>query len=452
MPVQPIPSLTDSSPITSNAATPLRGVLGHRDLLAYGLAYIAPVAPLSTFGLVWNASGGMVALAYLLGAVCMYFTARSYAEMSGEMPGAGSVYTFARNSLGTLAGHVVGWLILLDYLLIPSLVFLLMAAGMESLIPQVSRTGWLLLLVGTSFALGWHGVMVASRACMAAVVGQFLVVGAVLGLALWALYGSGQGGGALRSGPFYRADAFNWHGLFSAASICVFSFLGFDAVSTLSEEVRGRDGVLVGRAIVQVLLICAMLFVLTAWVLGSLMHRGHPRDEALAVYELLGDRVGPWAGVALAWGMALTAGIAGTLPMQAGVARVLFAMGRDRQLPAALGRLHPRRGTPHVAMIVATAVSLAVALLMRDRIEVLASFVNFGALGAFCLLHVSVLTHFRRSPRRQWFAHVAGPLAGLAVMGAVLAGLHPAALKMGAAWLAIGLVLGAWRGRQRRLA
>ena len=113
----------------------LRRTLGYRDLMAYGLAYIAPVAPLSTFGFVWEASGGLIALAYLLGAICMYFTAKSYAVMTEVIPTAGSVYGFARISLGTLPGFVAGWLILLDYLLIPALIFLLMSVGMQQLVP-----------------------------------------------------------------------------------------------------------------------------------------------------------------------------------------------------------------------------------------------------------------------------------------------------------------------------
>lgn len=144
-----------------------------KDLIAYGLAYIAPMAPLTTFGFVWDASGGLIALAYLLGAICMYFTAQSYATMSATVPCSGSVYGFARHSLGELPGFIAGWLILLDYLLIPALVFLVMAVGLQTLLPNLDRATSLAGLVVISLAVNWLGVAVTTRVSLVSVVVQF---------------------------------------------------------------------------------------------------------------------------------------------------------------------------------------------------------------------------------------------------------------------------------------
>src|SRR6202142_2842640 len=112
----------------------LKRSLRYHDLIVYGLAYIAPITPLSTLGFVWEASNGLIALAYVLGGICMYFTARSYATMTETIPTAGSVYGFARHSLGPFPGFIAGWLILLDYLLIPAFVYVLMAVALETLL------------------------------------------------------------------------------------------------------------------------------------------------------------------------------------------------------------------------------------------------------------------------------------------------------------------------------
>jgi amino acid transporter len=104
-------------------APKLKRSLGYWDVVLYGLAYIAPFAPLSTLGFVWSESNGLIVLAYVLGAVCMYFTAQSYATMTETLPTAGSVYGFARHSLGVFPGFMAGWMILLDYLLIPAFVY-----------------------------------------------------------------------------------------------------------------------------------------------------------------------------------------------------------------------------------------------------------------------------------------------------------------------------------------
>jgi len=413
--------------------------LTYRDLLLYGLAYIAPVAPLSTFGFVWQASGGLVALAYLLGALCMFFTARNYAVMTEVVTSAGSVYSIARVALGPLPGFIAGWLILLDYLLIPAFIFVLMAIGMNKLVPQVDRTVWILVFVLTTTTVNWFGINVTARVNMLAVMAQFVVVLSIVGFAVYQICKS-DGFGALTLNPFYSSQAFSIHGIFAGTSICVLSFLGFDAIATLSEEVQDNDRRMVGRAIINVLLICGALFVLTVWALAGLMPGFTPRDPATAFFDLASVRFGPSFSILLAWLLILIVGFTNAVPMQAGVARVLFAMGRDGQLPQLFGRLHPRRGEPHVAMLFSAIFSLAVAEVMHDRLDVLASLVSFGALAAFLFLHVSVLVHMAwRSASRQYFAHWAVPILGIAVVVAVLCGMAPAALTAGCAWLAIGV-------------
>ena len=125
--------------MTPPAAPGLTRSLTYWDLVLYGLAYIAPFAPLSTLGFVWRESNGLIVLAYLLGATCMYFTAQSYATMTEALPTAGSVYGFARTALGTFPGFIAGWMILLDYLLIPAFVYVLMSVALETLVPGVER-------------------------------------------------------------------------------------------------------------------------------------------------------------------------------------------------------------------------------------------------------------------------------------------------------------------------
>ena len=189
------------------------------------------------------------------------------------------------------------------------------------------------------------------------------------------------------------------------------SFLGFDAVSTLAEEVEGGDRRVVGRAIIAVLVLSAVFFVGLTWVLGNLLPGIAIKDPAAAVYELAAWATGPWTAVVLAWTYAGVVGLSNALPMQVGVARVVFAMGRDRQLPSVLARIHPRYHTPYVGMLVTAALSLIVALFMKNRLDDLASIVNFGALSGFLLLHVSVLARFAVKLRsRAWGTHWLVPI------------------------------------------
>jgi amino acid transporter len=428
---------------STTSASGLRRSLGFIDLVAYGLAYVAVVAPLTNLGFVWDASGGLMASTYVVAAVCMYFTAQSYAAMSAEVTHCGSVYGFARASLGPAAGFIAGWLILLDYLLTPALVFTLMAVGMSTLVAGVDRATWIVLVVAVTWTLGWLGVKVGARLSALSVAAQFCMVGGVLVLA-WLALKNGHGNGALTAQPFIGAAGLDASRIFAGATIAVIMFLGFDAVSTLAEEVRGDGRRIVGRATLAVLMIAAVLYVLVAWVIGNLMPAIEMKDPAAAIFELLGQTVGMWAPVLLAWLLTVIVGFTNALPMLTGVSRVLFAMGRDRQLPAVLGQVHAGSGVPRAALLVATAISLALALLLRNRIELLVSLISFGALTAFVLLHVSVLMHFRRHvQRRRLFAHVVSPVLGIVVVAALIWSMQPAALALGSCWLVAGLVYGA---------
>jgi amino acid transporter len=428
----------------------LRRTLSYYDLVIYGLAYVAPFGLFQSLGFVWQASNGLIVLAYILAAVCMYFTAKSYAVMTEAVPSAGSVYGFARHALGPFTGFIAGWMILLDYLLIPAYVYVVMAVALGTLIPEVDRAMWILVLGGATLGINWFGVRVTSRVNLFSVVVQVAVLALLLVLCLVALY-HGKGNGGLTLRPLYAPELLHASSIFAATSICVMSFLGFDAISTLAEEVKSDDKRIVGRAIVAVLIIAAIMLAVTAWVLGDLMSGFTIKDPAAAVYELTDWAIGHWASLLTAWVMATVVGLTNALPMQIGVARVMYAMGRDHQLPVVLAKIHPKHGTPYVGMLVTTVISIAVALAMRFQLDELVTIVNFGALSGFLLLHVSVIVKFWIKERSgQWIAHRVVPIAGIVVVLAVLSGMSPLAMALGLAWLAVGLGYGAVLTKRRR--
>lgn len=419
----------------------LRRSLTYRDLLLYGIAYISPFAPFTTLGYVWRDSNGLIVLAYVVGFACMYFTARSYATMTDAIPNAGSVYGFARRALGPTAGFMAGWMILLDYLLVPALCTVSFSISASTLLPAVPRTAWVLLLVATTTTINWFGIRTTARANLVAVTVQLVVIAGFLAFGCIALY-HGFGAGRLDAAPLYGAAQFDARKLLHAASICVMSFLGFDAISTLSEEVVDRDRHLVGRATVHVLVLAMAIFVAMTWVAGDLLAGFAIHDPAVAHYELARAAIGPWAMAIIAWTNASIVAASAVLPTQIGVARVTYAMGRDGQLPRVFARVHPRHAVPHVAMLATSAVSLATALLLVNRLDLLTSIVNFGALSGFLMLHVSVIRQFPGAQGSEhWFRHRLAPLCGIAVVLGVFAGMTRLALVTGLAWLAAGTAL-----------
>jgi amino acid transporter len=324
----------------------------------------------------------------------------------------------------------------------PAYVYIYMAVALSTLIPSVDRGVWILALSGTTLGINWFGVKVSQRFNLASVALQLGILAVLMLLSVVAIY-HGKGNGALTLRPLYAPGLFHTKSIFAATSLCVMSFLGFDAISTLSEEIVVEDRRVVGRAIVAVLFLSAGLFALLSWILGNLLSGFAIKDPAAAIYEVTTWAIAPWLSLAIAWAMATFVGLASALPIQVGVARVMYAMGRDRQLPPALAKVHPRHGTPYIGMVIASAISLAVALSMRNRMDMLISVINFGALSGFLLLHVSVIVLFwfkRRSG--QWLVHLAMPVAGAAVVLTVLSGMSSLAMTLGLSWLAVGLVYG----------
>jgi amino acid transporter len=417
----------------------LSRALTTRDLIVYGMIFMVPIAPYSVFGFVWNDAKGMVPLAYLIGLVGMFFTAMSYAAMSRAFPLAGSVYTYAQRGLHEIAGFFSGWLILLDYILVPALLYLFSAVALRPLFGGVPDWIWLLVFVGINAVVNLIGMQLTARVNWIMLLMELVTLALFVGCGLVALYG-GAGAGGLTLQPIYDPQVFSLGTVAGATSIAVLSFLGFDGISTLSEESRGgRDAV--GRATLLALLLVGALFLLQTWIATDLARGMRFESADTAFYEIAERAGGHWLRLVSIVAVVLASAIANAMAAQAAVARILFAMARDGKLPAILARVHPRYKTPHISTLVVAAISLLVGLLFADHLDDLAKIVNFGALSGFLLLHVSVIHYyFIRLRSGDWLRHVICPAAGLLVITYVLYEMDRSAKILGACWIAIGVV------------
>jgi amino acid transporter len=417
----------------------LRRALTTKDLIIYGMIFMVPIAPFGVFGFVWNESKGMVPLAYLLGLIGMFFTALSYAAMSQAFPLAGSVYTYAQRGLHEIAGFFSGWLILLDYLLVPSLLYLISAVALRPIFPAVPAWVWLAGFISINALVNLLGIEFTARVNRYMLVMELATLSLFVVLGLIALYG-GAGAGALTLKPIYDPQVFSASTVAGATSIAVLSFLGFDGISTLSEESRANRGA-VGRATVLALVLVGALFMLQTWIATDLARGMRFSSSETAFYEVAQRAGGAWLRLAAILATVIASAIANAMAAQAAVSRILFAMARDGKLPAVLAKVHPRYKTPYVSTLVVSVVSLLVGLFFAHRLDDLSRVVNFGALTGFVLLHLSVISHyFYRERSGDWLRHVIFPLTGLAIIVYVLYEMDRAAKILGAYWIAIGIV------------
>lgn len=416
----------------------LRRTLHLYDLVLYGIVMMSPIAVFAVYGSVQAAAGSGVVLAYGLGCIAMMLTALSYASMAKSVPVAGSVYHYARASMGQAFGFIAGWAILLDYILLPALMILLGGVVMNTAIPAIPVPGWVVIFLVISTGVNLLGIKMTTRAdttiaiILVAVVALFIVSG------LLTLYG-GAGAGQLTLNPIIPVEGFQLNLVVTGASVAVLTFLGFDAISTLAEEVTGGDTGAVGRATIFCLLVMGGLYIVVSWLLTDLGVGVTIASPDTASFDIVQTRL-PWLFLPLTLAVGLGTGIGSAIPPQAAVSRVLYAMARDRMLPAPLAWISERYQTPWVSLILIAIVMATVALGFVDHLGLLFTLVNFGALVAFLFVNAAVIVfHGVKGKSRNWLRHWVLPALGFAVIAYVLSGLNLAAIELGLVWLAIGL-------------
>ncbi|MEZ0068930.1 amino acid transporter [Streptacidiphilus sp. MAP12-20] len=455
--MEAVPPPAPGSPVeVADDLSTLRRSLGFRELVVFGMLFIAPMAPVGIFGVLDAKSHGAVATVYIVATVAMAFTAFSYAQMLRVVPQAGSVYAYARAGLGEGPGFIAGWMAMLDYLLIPAVAYVFSGIALHSLVPGVGQWVWTAIAVVVTTGLNLAGVRLAAQVGLLVLAFELLVLVIFIAVAVEAL-ATGTGHQPLLS-PFTGIGGFSLAAVMSAVSVAVLSFLGFDAIASFAEEHEGPSA-RVGKAVLFCLALAGVLFVAQSYLAGVLAPdspqylAAHPEAQGSAFYDTVESALGHWLHVLVAVSKAIGAAFA-ALAGQAAAGRLIFAMARDGRLPRPLSRVDARTGVPRGALLVAATITLIAAVWSASRsdgLDQLTSVVNFGALTAFLLLHASVVGWYRfRHGSPLWFQHQVVPvLGGVVIVWVLIAATHTAQI-VGAVWLASGLTVLFLQGRLRR--
>jgi putrescine importer len=418
---------------TEHHAT-LQKTLGLRSVVLFGLAYMTPIIVLGIFGVIAEASDGGSAGSYLLATVAMLFTALSYGVMARHFPVAGSAYTYVRKALDSRLGFIVGWAILLDYLFLPLVIWLIGGAYLRNQFPGVPFWVWIVAFIVLTSALNVIGLRVADRANLVLMTFQLLILAVFVVLTVAHLVSGSHS--LVNAQPFTGDDGFS--AIAAGAAIAAYSFLGFDAVSTLTEETRDAERT-IPRAIVLVALIGGAIYVVVSYFVTLVAPGGHFTHADSLASDVAKTIGGNLFGAVFLAGLVVGQFTSG-LAAQAAVSRLLYAMGRDGVLPRRVfGFVAERFHTPVFNIALAGVIGLAAIFL---DVATSTSFINFGAFTAFTLVNLSVLGYFarHRDERLNPWRYLVVPVLGAAVDVYLLTQLDAHALILGLSWLAIGLV------------
>jgi putrescine importer len=426
----------------TNAATAsgrLKRVLTLWDLVFFGIICITPIAPIPLFGVAQRLSNGQATATILIAMVAMLITAVSYGRMAALFPVAGSAYTYVGRGLNGHLGFLAGWAMFLDYLLIPMINTIYCAVTVHRLAPGIPYVFWAALFAGMATWLNLRGIRTNSLANEVLLIFMGLVLAIFAVLAVRYLIGLSGLAGLMSLKPIYDPATFNFTAVRTATSFAALTYIGFDSVTTLAEEVDNprRN---VPLATMMVCLFTGLAGGLMVY-LGQLVwpeYRNFPNVET--AFMDVTRRVG---GVALFNAMAavlVVAQFGSGLTGQAGAARLLYGMGRENVLPEKVfGRLDA--GNPAWNILIVGTISFGGALVFD--FEGAAEVLNFGAFLAFMGVNLATCRQFYfadREGRPRFFRDLLLPVAGFLFCLGIWVSLPSPAKIIGGCWLVAGLI------------
>ena len=440
--------------LASNEIPRLRRVLSLWDLIIFGIMAVTPSAPVTVFGLVSVRARGHTVDTILIAMVAMVLTAISYGRMAALYPAAGSAYTYVGKGLNPHLGFLAGWAMLLDYLTIP-----LFCVVYGSLIVQRMLPGVPYPIISAGFAggityLNVRGIRATTRTNNVLLTFMGIVLLAFIGLAIrYLLYHEGWGG-LFSTMPFYDPREFDLRSVIHATSFAALTYIGFDSVTTLAEDVHNPK-----RNVLLSLVIICLFTGIFGGALTYLAQRVWPDfrtfpDIATAFMDATRRVGGIWLFEAMIILLAI-ANLGAGLTGQVGAARLLFGMGRDNVLPRRFfAHLSAKTNTPSFNIVLTGALTFAGSL--GKRYDLIGELQNFGAFLGFMGVNIATIRQFyfltQVGRKKSWWKDFLLPGLGFAICTVIWLGLGKPAKIAGGLWFVAGLVYSAIRTRGFRLA
>ncbi|GAA3757462.1 APC family permease [Terriglobus aquaticus] len=427
----------------------LRRSLRLSDLVLYGIILIQPTAPMPVFGVIQTTAHGHVVTAILLAMIAMLFTSVSYGRMAQIHPQGGSAFLYVGKEVHTGAGYLTGWCLVMDYVLNPLICTIWCSRAAINFLPGIPYIAWAIFFAAFFTLVNCLGVETSARINRGMALALGLVIVLVLGAAVrWLLHLPAITSQFLMA-PFYDPRHFQMSGLLRGTSIAVLTYIGFDGISTLSDEaVRpSRD---IPRAIIFTCLLTGVLAAIEVYVaqLAWPITTAFPDVDTAYVHVM--QRLGGAALFIIVNAALLVANIGSGMASQLGAARLLYAMGQDGALPRTFfGSVSLKSRVPRNNVLLIGALSLAGALLFSYALGT--ELLNYGALLAFMGVNLACIIHAVRQRRADLWRWVLPSAAGLLTCLLLWINLSPLALTVGTVWALSGIALWLVRGRSTTL-
>ena len=423
------------------SVTELRRSLSLRHLILYGVVIIQPTAPMAIYGVVQQETRGFAVVALAIAMVAMLFTAVSYGRMAAVYPSAGSAFTYAGKELHPAAGFLTGWSLILDYVINPTICVIWSSKAAMNIIPDVPFAVWAFGFACLFTFINLRAIEMSAR--------WNTIVASILGAVVLLVFGAGirylSGvAGVDLSAPIYT-PAFDFSAVATGASVAVLTFIGFDAISTLAEEVENPARNIM-RATVGTCLLIGLLSIGEVYLAQLVWPEYATIPDIDTAYVHIAGRMGGGALFHVVNSALLLATVGSGVGAQLAASRLLYGMSRDGYLPRMFAQLDAVRQIPRTNVLLTGAVALCGALVLSFQLG--AELLNFGAFIGFLAVNASAM-HRAFAEGRRW--RMIAPALGFVVCLYVWLNLRHTALLTGGAWLVLGALYYGARVRSLRV-
>lgn len=416
-------------------------------LIGFGLAYLAPTVVFNNYG-IWTpttGTGGHYPLALLVSTVLMVFTAYSYSQMVKEFPKAGSAYVYVNKSVQPHIGFLTGWLMLLEYLLLPMICYLLLGVYIKEFFPSIPVWSSVVVIAVIVAVLNILSAKLSSIIDTIIIVAQLVFMATAVILCIVHVCSS-RGAGALFSAKaFINPDTFRFGDIIKASAILCGAFIGFDAVTTMAEDTKNPAKVMT-PAIMGVCVGAGVIFFITAHFMNvawpeAVTEIQNPEAGVFEFFPAIGHK---WMGN-LFFIVDNCASFVCAMAGLGAASRMLLGMGQDNILPRSFfGDISKKFNTP-VKNIILVSVIGCTAIFYSDNLMGATELVSFGCIVGFIMVNISVYMYFyRKKGLREGFLnklkYMMLPLAGAASLTIAFFFIGNVTKIIGGIWLALGIV------------
>jgi len=430
----------------------LRRSLTLWDLILYGVIVIQPVAPMSVFGVLSDRGRGHVVTTILIAMVAMLFTAISYGRMARAYPSAGSAFTYVGQEINPALGYVTGWSMVMDYMLNPMICIIWISQQAHVFAPGVSYAAWAVFFAAVFTFLNVQGVKTSARVNTGLAAGMGVVIAIFFVVSARYIFGHPHDGATFFTRPFYDPASWNTRAVLGGTSVAVLTYIGFDGISTLSEEAENpRRNILLATVLTCVVI--GILSALEVYVAQLVWPASQAFPNVDTAFTFVAGRA--WKPLFALVGFTLVVANFGSgMGAQLGAARLLYGMGRSSALPKSFfGAIDPKRHVPRNNVLFVGVLALAGAFVLpavageATGFELGANLLNFGALIAFMGVNAAAFVRYYLREEKKKLTNLLPPVLGFFICLLLWWNLSTKARIFGALWMAAGIAFGAWKTR-----